>query len=405
MHHAAAIGKASRNLDTWMFPDRVRQLFIKGSQGSAISVIEGVMGLYDGLDGRSEEGSTAHLAKLLKAPVVLVIDASSSARSAGAVALGFKDYDPRVDIAGVIFNNVAGPGHMETLRQSLRGMECLGGIPSEEAVALSSRHLGLVPAGENDDRPRYERIGAMIEEHCDLDRLIEIASAAPDIGPRKLVSTKRGRRPKVRIGVARDEAFNFYYEDNLDALRGFGAEIVPFSPLHDRLPEVDGLYFGGGYPEVFSAQLEDNIPMRNEVKKAAGSGTPIYAECGGMMYACRSVTGPDGGKRSMAGIFDVEVEMTDRLQAIGYVEVEVLKDNVLCLKGWSTRGHEFHFSRAVTSSETELAYKMKRGKGLENGMDGLLAHNTLASYTHLHFASCPDFARRFVDSCIYNRRR
>lgn len=405
MHHTAAVGRPSRNLDTWMFGDGVRQSFLRGSRDSSISVIEGVMGLYDGLNGRSDIGSTAHLSKVLRAPVVLVVDATSSARSAGAVALGFKAYDPKVDLAGVIFNNVAGPNHLTTLKDSLKGMEYLGGIPKDAAVSLRSRHLGLVPAGEADDSASYKRIASLIEEHCHLDRIIEIASAAPDIGPAQLSAPKSRKRPRARIGVARDEAFNFYYEDNMDIMRALGAEIVPFSPLRDTLPEVDGLYFGGGYPEMFADRLEENRAMRSAVKEAAALGLPIYAECGGMMYACRTITDLEGRKRPMTGIFDVEVEMTERVQAIGYAEVEAVTDNMMCLKGWTTRGHEFHYSKVVSSGETDMAYTMRRGKGMVDGKDGLLAHNTLASYTHLHFASCPYFARRFVDSCVYSRRR
>jgi cobyrinic acid a,c-diamide synthase len=405
MHHSSAIRKPSRNLDTWMFGDAVRSSFIRGSKNGSISVIEGVMGLYDGVDGISDEGSTSHLSKVLKAPVILLIDASSSARSAGAVALGFKMYDPDVNIAGVIFNNVAGKGHLTMLRDSLRGIPCLGGIPTEDGVALRSRHLGLVPAGEDLNMDKYELIGSLIEKHCDLDKIIDIATNAPEIGPAKIIEPKRRRRPRVRIGVAMDEAFNFYYEDNFDILKGFGAELIAFSPLRDKLPEVDGLYFGGGYPEVFSEGLASNIAMREAVRRASDNGLPIYAECGGMMYACRSVTDLNGRKMPMAGIFDADVEMTDRVQAIGYAEVESMVDNMLCMKGWSTRGHEFHYSRVMCSAESEMAYRMKRGKGIMDGKDGFLAHNTLASYTHLHFASCPDFARRFVDSCIYNRRR
>jgi cobyrinic acid a,c-diamide synthase len=405
MHHSAVLGKPSHNLDTWMFRDQVVPSFVRGSKGSSISVIEGVMGLYDGLDGVSEEGSTSHLAKVLKAPVVLVIDASSSSRSAGAVALGFKDYDPEVDIAGVIFNNVAGPSHLAMLRDSLRGMECLGGVPSEAAVELKSRHLGLVPAGEDLDMARYSRIQSMIEEHVDLDRIIELASAAPEIGPAMGLSATRHKRPRARIGLAWDEAFNFYYEGNLDHLRMLGAEVVRFSPMRDALPEVDGLYFGGGYPELFARQLESNSGLREQVRRASADGMPIYAECGGMMYTCDAVRDMNGRRMRMTGIFDADVEMTDRLQAIGYIEMEARKDNVMSMKGWSTRGHEFHYSRVCCTGSEEFAYDMRRGRGIMDGKDGLLAHHTLASYAHLHFASCPDFARRFVASCIYSRRK
>jgi cobyrinic acid a,c-diamide synthase len=405
MHHSAVLGKPSHNLDTWMFRDQVVPSFVQGSKGSKISVIEGVMGLYDGLDGRSEEGSTSHLAKVLKAPVVLIVDASSSARSAGAVALGFKDYDPEVDIVGVIFNNVGGPSHLAMLRDSLKGMECLGGVPSEAAVELRSRHLGLVPAGEDLDMARYARIQRLVEENVDLDRIIELASAAPEIGPKRELSATRRKRPRTRIGLAWDEAFNFYYEGNLDYLRGMGAELVRFSPIHDSLPEVDGLYFGGGYPELFAHQLESNSGLREAVRKASSDGMPIYAECGGMMYTCNSVMDMSGRRMKMTGIFDADVEMTDRLQAIGYIEMEARKDNVMSLKGWTTRGHEFHYSRVCCTGNEEFAYTMTRGKGMMDGKDGLLANNTLASYAHLHFASCPEFARRFVASCVYARRR
>jgi cobyrinic acid a,c-diamide synthase len=291
------------------------------------------------------------------------------------------------------------------LRDSLRGMECLGGVPSEAAVELKSRHLGLVPAAEDLDMARYARIQALIEEHVDLDRIVELASAAPEIGPRRELSATRRKRPRTRIGLAWDEAFNFYYEGNLDHLRSLGAEVVRFSPIRDPLPEVDGLYFGGGYPELFARELEANSATREQIRRASADGMPIYAECGGMMYACDAVRDMNGRRLSMTGIFDVDVEMTDRLQAIGYIEMEARKDNAMSLKGWTTRGHEFHFSRVCCTGNEDFAYDMKRGKGMWDNKDGLLAHNTLAFYAHLHFASCPDFARRFVTSCVYARRR
>lgn len=404
MHHSLVLGKPSRNLDTWMFKDKVFSSFLRGSQGSDISVIEGVMGLYDGLDGKSEEGSTSHLAKRLGAPVILIVDASSSARSAGAVALGFREYDPDVRIGGVIFNNVGSPHHLEMVRDSLRGMECLGGIPHDALAELSSRHLGLVPATEDPNMERYGRIQKMIEDNVDMDRMVDIAFSAPDICPPRS-RTRHSRAPRCRIGLAQDEAFNFYYADNIDRLRSLGAEVVPFSPIRDELPEVDGLYFGGGYPEVFAPQLEAASGMRQAVKKAATSGMPIYAECGGMMYFCDAVVDAQGGKRKMSGVFDAEVEMTERLQAIGYVEVRALKDNVLSRSGWGTRGHEFHFSKVSCLGEKEFAYEMLRGKGMMDNKDGLTAYETLASYTHLHFASCPKFVRRFVRNCEMWRRR
>lgn len=405
MHHSIVLGKPSRNLDTWMFKDEVLSSFVRGSLGADISVIEGVMGLYDGVDGRSEEGSTSHLAKMLKAPVVLIIDASSSARSAGAVALGFKNYDPEVTIGGVIFNNVAGPRHLDMLRDSLRGMECLGGIPHDALAELSSRHLGLVPAAENLDMARYEKIRSLVDDNVDVDRLVSLAGSAPEIGPRRVPNRENRTATHCRIGVAQDEAFNFYYVENMERLAALGVEIVPFSPIRDPLPEVDGLYFGGGYPEVFAPQLESASAMRKEVRRAASSGMPIYAECGGMMYFCDSVTDGDGRKRRMCGVFDAEVEMTDRLQALGYVEVKARKENVLSKAGWTTRGHEFHFSRVTDLNEKDFAYDMVRGRGIADGKDGMIAYGTMASYTHLHFASCPKFVHRFVDNCVKWRMR
>lgn len=403
MHHSIVLGKPSRNLDTWMFGPRVKDTFARGAKGSGISVIEGVMGLFDGDGGRREEGSTAHLSKVLNAPVVLIVNAANTARSAGAIALGFKNYDPDVNIAGVIFNNVSSKRHLGMLEDSLRGMESLGGIPAVKDVRLASRHLGLVPAGETYDADRYERIRLMIEENLNMDRLIEIARSVPDMEEAEAPVMKG--RPRARIGVAQDKAFNFYYYDNFDILRGFGAEIVPFSPMYDDLPDVDGLYFGGGYPETYAQQLQDNSSMRRKVRERAYEGMPIYAECGGMMYACDRVRDFDGRTYSMTSIFDPEVEMTDKLQAVGYVEAEAERENVLCGKGWTTRGHEFHYSRVLGSGEKEYAYSLKRGKGIAGNKDGLIAHNTMASYLHLHFASCPQFAERFVGSCADHARR
>jgi cobyrinic acid a,c-diamide synthase len=404
MHHSIVMDRKSRNLDTWMFPEAVEDLFLRGSVGADISVIEGVMGFYDGLDGRSELGSTAHLSKVLKAPTILVLDACSSARSAGAVALGFAEYDKGVNIAGVIFNNVAGRQHLEMLESSLRGMESLGGIPREEGVELRSRHLGLVPAAEDFDAFRYEKIREVIESSLDMDKLIAMARSAPPIGPESLPA-ERKVEPKTKIGVAMDMAFNFYYEDSLQILRNLGAEIVPFSPLKDELPEVEGLYFGGGYPEVFASGLEDNQGLRKRIKAASYEGMPIYAECGGMMYLCRSLIDLDSRGHEMVGIFDCDVAMTKGLQALGYVEAEVVHDNLLAPRGRSTRGHVFHYSHVVDPQDDGYAYRLNRGKGIKGTGDGLIFDNTLSSYTHLHFASCPDFAQNFVDACVKFGRR
>jgi cobyrinic acid a,c-diamide synthase len=404
MHHSILMDRKSRNLDTWMFPEAVKELFVRNSQGADVAVIEGVMGMYDGFDGVSEEGSTAHLAKTLDAPVILVLDAQASARSLGAVALGFQEYDRNVNIAGVIFNNVAGERHLQMLESSLRGVESLGGLLTVEKASLSSRHLGLVPAEEDFDADRYDEIRRMVEERLDIDRLLEIARTA---GPVEAAASELfpDKKEVATIGVAKDSAFNFYYEDNLDILRSHGARIEYFSPMAGELPDVDGLYFGGGYPEVFAKGLASSVNVREKVKRLSDDGMAIYAECGGMMYACRTLRTLDGRDHAMTGIFDARVEMTGNLQALGYVEAKVIRDCVLSAKGRTARGHVFHYSHVAETNETEFAYDLDKQKGISGNRDGFVRGNTMASYTHLHFGSCPGFADSFVRSCAGYRRR
>jgi cobyrinic acid a,c-diamide synthase len=405
MHHSLLLSRSSRNLDTWMFPEAVEELFALAAQGSGISVIEGVMGLYDGVDGRSETGSTAHLSKMLRSPVILVVDAYGLSRSAGAVTLGFDRYDPDVEISGVIFNGVAGEKHLRMLEDSLVGVRSLGGIPREASISLESRHLGLILAEERPDRDRYNLIRALVKDHLDIDALVDIARSAPPIDVEPLIATEQEWEGKVRIGIAMDRAFNFYYQDNLDMLRLNGADLVFFSPLRDDMPDVDGLYFGGGYPELWGDQLESNTELRERIKVLSGDGMPIYAECGGMMYLCREMIDVSGERKGMTGIFDAKVRMTEGLEALGYVEVEVIRDTPISPTGGHTRGHVFHYSRIVESSETEYAYRLSGDRGIEHGYDGFIADNTLSSYTHLHFGACPGFATHFVRGCReYSRR-
>jgi len=397
MHHSLVIGKECRNLDTWMFGNEVESLFIKGSEGSGISVIEGVMGLYDGIDGISEEGSTAHLSKILKAPVVLVIDAKGTARSAGAVALGFRGYDGDVDLEGVIFNRVGSGGHLKMLESSLRGIPSLGGVLRDDCMVLESRHLGLVPAKEDYDLNKYEKIREHVESCIDIDKLIDIAESAPPISEKQKKSSSC--RHKVRIGVARDKAFNFYYIHNIESLIEAGAEVVPFSPIDDDLPDVDGLYFGGGYPELFSDGLERNVKIRAAIKKAAEDGIPVYAECGGLMYLSKHVSDIEGNKREMCGVFGSESRMNNNKMTLGYVEMTSRSNCSICEKGWTVRGHEFHYSTTIPAGNEQYAFDLIRGRGVENCRDGMMFNNTVAGYTHIHFASNPKIPEKFVKSC------
>jgi cobyrinic acid a,c-diamide synthase len=269
---------------------------------------------------------------------------------------------------------------------------------------LSSRHLGLVPAEEDFDPVRYDEIRKMVEGRIDIDRLIEIAKQAGPVEAQE-GDLFPGRKEVATIGVARDAAFNFYYEDNLDILRSHGARIEFFSPLSGKVPDVDGLYFGGGYPEVFAEGLASNVAMLRGIAELSSRGMPIYAECGGMMYTCKEIRTLDGRTQAMTGIFDARVEMTARLQALGYVEAKVMNDCVLSPRGGSARGHVFHYSHVVDSSANDYAYDLDKGKGISGNQDGFVTGNTLASYTHLHFASCPDFADNFVNACRrYGRR-
>ena len=403
MHHTLVIEKECRNLDTWMFGREVERLFVRGSEGSGISVIEGVMGLYDGIDGISEEGSTAHLSKILKAPTTLVIDAKATARSAGAVALGFKEYDKDINLAGVIFNRVGSKNHLKILESSLRNTPSLGGVLRDDCMNLESRHLGLVPAKEKYDRQRYDKIMEHVENCVDIDKLISIAESAPPLSKdHDEASPSSGHR--VRIGVARDSAFNFYYIHNMESLSDAGAEIVPFSPMEDDLPEVDGLYFGGGYPELFSDKLERNSGIRAAIRKASDDGMPIYAECGGLMYMSKYVRDMNGDKHKMCGVFGSESKMNDSKMTLGYVEMTAAADCAICKKGWTVRGHEFHYSTTVPVGNEKYVFDLTRGRGIDGGKDGMTINNTTAGYTHIHFASNPKIPEKFVESCYdYSR--
>ena len=402
MHHTLVLGKECRNLDTWMFPQGVREAFIRGAIHSGTSVVEGVMGMYDGLDGTSEEGSSAHLAKSLDMPVILVIDVKGTARSAGAIASGFKEYDKDVNFAGVIFNRVGSERHLNMLESSLRGIDCFGGVMKNDCMSLESRHLGLVPATERFDPGRYEGIADHVGSCVDIDGLMKVAKSAPHIEYELPERKDLGR--KVRIGVAKDPAFNFYYIHNIESLMDAGAEIVYFSPINDDLPDVDGLYFGGGYPELYCSELATNEKMLRGVKKASEDGMPIYAECGGLIYLSSNLMDMENKDRPMCNVFDARTEMSDKKMTLGYVEATSLMDTPISKDGWTVRGHEFHYSKAIPSGNERYAFELSRGKGIIDGMDGMISENTLASYLHIHFASNPKMPVRFVEMCNSYKR-
>ncbi len=399
--HKQVCGVSSRNLDTWLLPSRlIPEILVNSTRPHAIAVIEGAMGLYDGFGGTRDAASTAQIAKLLNSPVVLIVDAEKIARSAAAVVLGFKKFDPKVNIAAVILNKVAGQKHAAMCRDAIEkiGIPVVGAIPYNQSVTMRERHLGLVPTPERRLSDNLlSKLTKTIENNCDMLRLIKIASKTSELSnPRH-----RAHNPKAKfaLGVAYDEAFNFYYEDALDYLRSLGADIKFFSPIHDqRLPEVSGLYVGGGFPELYAEQLQTGR-IRDSIGTAAKSGMPIYAECGGMMYLSQSLTTIQGGKHKMVGVLPGNTMMTGRF-TLNYTEAHATRAHPFLKSGKRIRGQEFHYSTITDlPNDIRFAYKLSIGKGIQNGFDGISEYSTLGSYMHTHLLGCPAFAKSFVASC------
>jgi cobyrinic acid a,c-diamide synthase len=417
-HHQSASGAVSRNLDGWMLSKEYnKNLFRKYAGHADIAVVEGVMGLFDGFSGTDEAGSTAQMAKWLSLPVVLVVDARSMARSAAALVYGFERFDPSLRFAGVIFNRIGSEKHMVYLREAIStkaGMPCLGGLPRNETIGIPERHLGLVTSEEHRLSDDYlDMLADLIEQNIDLDDLLD---SLPEIvagegGANSPLSLNEGlflpesrHRKRVRIGLARDKAFCFYYQDNLDLLEHYGAELVFFSPLKDPLPpRLDGLYLGGGYPELFVERLSDNQAFIEGVHRAGENGLPIYAECGGLMVLCRAIEDLDGKVHEMAGLYPFTVRRLSRLKALGYREIILNSPCPLGDAGEKARGHVFHYSEIIEKTDTVKAvYDISaRSKSLDQ-CEGYLYRNVLAGYVHLHFGSNPDMARNFVRFCRKN---
>lgn len=404
-HHTRVTGRPARNLDTWMCPENVvLELFERASASATVSVIEGVMGLFDGHGALDEHGSTAHLAKLLGAPVVLVIDAQALARSAGALVLGYQTFDPDVRLAGVIANNIAGERHFEFVAPAIEqrtGVPVLGWLPRDRDITIEERHLGLVTGEEwQKTQAWYDRIADLVEAHIDLERLLELARTAPPLPPYdRTLFASSPPSPAVRVGVARDETFCFYYEDNLDLLRHCGAEIVAFSPLRDgRLPDVDLLYFGGGFPELFCPQLSQNAAMLDDVRAFIAAHKPVYAECGGLMYLGKDITTFSGERFATVDALPIQTSMAERRLTLGYVEVTAQRDTILCRKGETFRGHEFHYSTLTPTAPVEHAFVRTGGRmGASRPPDGFVVRNVLASYTHAHFGSNPWLPQNLIE--------
>ncbi len=406
--HEIVTGRGSYNLDGWMCGhDHVLATVARRAADADLAIVEGVMGCFDGLDAASDEGSTAQVAKWLDAPVVLVIDAQAQTGSAAAVALGFEQFDPDMKLAAVIVNRVGGDTHARSVRDAISARcraRVMGALVYDERVALAERHLGLVTAGEGSfTAAKRAHLADAIERGVDLEGLRGLATPVP-------VSTAcrdPATRPTstVRIGVAHDAAFCFYYRDNLELLMAAGAELIYWSPLTERtLPPVDGLYLGGGYPELHGAELGTNTVMREAVLAFAGSGRPVYAECGGLMYLAEALEDLEGVRHPMVGLLPATVRMRPRRLSLSYTEVTLQAASPLGPPGTVARGHEFHFS-TLTAVPASVAhtYRLRRHGGADCE-EGYLIGSALLSYVHLHFGSNPELATNFVRACREGRR-
>ncbi|NNJ11820.1 cobyrinate a,c-diamide synthase [Chloroflexales bacterium ZM16-3] len=407
-YHALAAGRPCANLDAWMVPpEQIAGVLARRAEGADLAVIEGVMGLFDGYAGDNDTGSSAHIARLTDTPVVIVLDVRAMARTAAALIAGLRDFDPRLRVAGVILNNVGSPRHAQMVTQAIEGdtgLPVLGALAREEMITLPERHLGLVPTAEPGRWQAWiDAVRARVEAGIDLDRLLDIARAAPSLSQPILAAaqtpTPDSRPLTPMIAVARDEAFSFIYEENLDLLRAAGARIAFFSPLRDgTLPKGAGaVYLCGGFPELYAAQLSANQPLLESLRAAAAAGLPIYAECGGLMYLTEAVVDAEGQAYPLAGLLPGRSAMTGRL-TLGYRTVQAQADSWLWRSGETVRGHEFHYS-VWDGRPAEMPWLYQR---LPDTMrpapspEGAHAGNVLASYVHLHFLAYPELATRFV---------
>ncbi len=401
-YHAAVTSRPSRNLDSWMLPEDVMtEVFVKGSEGADISIIEGVMGFYDGKSPTSNQGSTAEISTILSSPTILIVDCSAMARSAAAIVKGFQSLDPGDNIAGVIANKVGSAGHYQLIKEAVEqecGIPVCGYLLKNKTIEMPERHLGLVPSierGELDEQ--LEQLGEAIAETIDVDQIYQISeqsalAAEPAMFQRKSAID-------VTIAVARDEAFNFYYQENLELIEAYGAKIVYFSPVKGEVlpPDADGLYLGGGFPEQFAEELAENREVKLTIREAVENGLPVLAECGGLMYLSESITTIDGKTYPMAGVLPGKTEMQAKLAALGYREISGLANNYLFKDDMEVRGHEFHYSIFTPTGELPGAYRVSSRFG--TGEEGFLYKNVVAGYTHIHFASNPDVLENFLRVC------
>ncbi|MGB7802786.1 cobyrinate a,c-diamide synthase [Buttiauxella sp.] len=403
--HSAVTGIASRNLDAFMVPTTtLNGLFARQMQQADVAVIEGVMGLYDGYGTDPNYCSSAAMAKQLGCPVILLVDGKAVSTSIAATVMGFQRFDPTLNIAGVILNRVNSDSHYQLLAGAITrycGLPVLGRVPVMADVALPSRHLGLVPAQENvqhDDR--WQTLAKQIEETINIDHLLALTrlNRLPDGDTSGMGDGASGEG--LTLALAEDEAFNFYYPDNLDMLEQAGVTIQRFSPLHDtKIPDCQMIYLGGGYPEVHASRLAANLPMRQSLQDAHQRRIPLYAECGGLMYLGESLTDGDGETHAMCGVLPGHSQMGKRLTRFGYCEATARQDTLLAKKGETLRGHEFHYSDFHGPLPAALdCCKWRDGVALSRWQGGVQHQATFASYLHVHFAQRPGLLNQWLSS-------
>lgn len=402
-YHSFVTGKTCQNLDGWLMgKESLTSSFVSASKGSDISIIEGVMGLFDGHSPNSEAGSTAEIAKWLQIPTIILIDASGMAATFSAIASGIKNYDPEVPIQGFIANFIGSKSHLSIIETASIPLPVLGGFPKSYEYSFPERHLGLRTAGP--DILTEEKLSFwqnLSENWLDLDRILEIANSAPSILSEGLADVQN-KDKDCKIGVAYDEAFHFYYEENFKKLKQEGAELVFFSPLKDpKLPKVDGLYFGGGYPELFAETLANNKNLMEEIRSFASSERPIYAECGGLMYLSSEIQNIEGQSFPMVGLIPGKAIMGAKLKSLGYVEVHTEKRTIIGEAGIRFRGHQFRYSDLILENEDEslFSYHIRKRKSEQTTKEGYTISNVLASYVHAHWASNPEIPKNFIASC------
>ncbi len=406
-YHYFACHTRSRNLDSYMLTkeDLIKN-FIIGMKGKDIAIIEGTMGLYDSCGSITEKGSTAEVSKILKTPVLLIIDAKKIGRTAAAIVIGYLKFDENVDIRACIINKVGNERHAKKVKKAIEyytGLKILGTIPRIEELTIEERHLGLIPAYERERVEEFiEKSASIIKNYINIEEILNIAYSAPDLDIDEVIDEDNNEDKDITVGVFFDKVFNFYYTENLEELTRY-AKIKYINSINDtNLKDVDCLYIGGGFPEIFARELERNKSLRNEVLRFCHEGKPVYAECGGLMYLGESII-INNEEYEMVNLFEFKTEMKKYFQALGYVVVKSIHDNIISDRNEILKGHEFHYSKPIIkdASKFKFAFKVLRGKGFYNNYDGLIYKNVLANYVHFHAYSKKNFFRKFIERAKY----